>query len=131
MADKPVDRYRQEHEHRRQAYMSAPALREQFPHVEQIVLELAFTDQGGLNSYSAQVHTFSPAATAYFEFPCPSSVCTGGGFDLSRVVSSLIARGGKETSGRLDCQGQQSYDYRDMHRSLLQLEYRLSVAYRR
>jgi hypothetical protein len=126
MSDRPLDRYRQAREDRRRT----PALREVSPHVEQVTVELSFVVQGEMEHYSPQTHTFHPAATAFFEFPCPSSVCTGGGFDLGRVVSSLIARGGEQTSGVLDCLGQQSGDQYDGHRALLQLHYRLIVAYK-
>ena len=80
MSEKLPDRHRHAREERRRAYLSAPTLRDQFPNVEQVVLQLSFTDYSGMSQYSAQTHTFSPAATAFFEIPCPSTVCTGGGF---------------------------------------------------
>ena len=129
MTEKQLDRYRHAREERRRAYLSAPTLREQFPHVEQVVLQLSFTDHSGMSHYSPQTHTFSPAATAFFEIPCPSSMCTGGGFDLGGVVWNLIHRMGQETSGKLDCQGWQSTDHTDTHRSPMQLDYRLTVSY--
>lgn len=130
MSEKPPDRYRQYREDRRRGYMNAASLREQFPHVEQVVLQLSFTDQSGMSTYSAQTLTYSPAANTFFDIPCPSSVCTDGGFDLRRVVSSLVSRGGSETSGKLDCMGRQSSDQNDTHRALLQLDYRVNVTYK-
>jgi len=130
MNDRPLDRYRQAQEDRRRAILSSRTLREVSPQVEQVLVELSFVDQSEMEHYSPQTHTFHPAATAFFEFPCPSSVCTGGGFDLGRVVSSLIARGGQQTSGILDCMGQQSADQYDSHPALLQLHYRLTVSYK-
>lgn len=129
MSEKLPDRHRHAREERRRAYLSAPTLRDQFPNVEQVVLQLSFTDYSGMSQYSAQTHTFSPAATAFFEIPCPSTVCTGGGFDLGSVVWNLIRRMGEETSGRLDCQGWQSTDQADTHRSPMQLHYRLAISY--
>jgi hypothetical protein len=130
MSDRPLDRYQQARQDRRRAFLNTRTLREMSPHVEQVIVELSFVDQSKMEHYSPQTHTFHPAATAFFEFPCPSSVCTGGGFDLGREVSSLIARGGAQTSGILDCMGQQSADRYDSHPALLQLHYRLTVSYR-
>jgi hypothetical protein len=131
MTDRQPDRHRQQREERRLAYVNSPTLREQFSHVEQLTVELTFTDGSGMSHFSPQKHTFSPAATAYFHFACPAFGCTGGGFDLSRAVSGLIGRGATEASGKLDCQGWQSTDQNDLHRALLQLDWRLTVAYRR
>jgi len=130
MNDRPPDRYREQREHRRRSYMNAASLRDQFPHVEQVVLELSFIDHSGHGTYSAQTLTFSPGAHAFFDIPCPSSMCTGGGFDLRSVISRLVARGGSETTGKLDCMGRQSADQNDTHRALLQLDYRVNVIYR-
>lgn len=131
MTDRQPDRHRQQREERRMAYVNSPTLREQHLQVEQLIVELTFTDYSGVSHFSPETHTFGPAATAYFHFPCPSSGCTGGGFDLSRAVASLIGRAGTHASGKLDCQGWQSADRNDMHRALLQLDWRMTVTYRR
>jgi hypothetical protein len=129
MSDKPLDTPRHEREQRRLAYLSTRPLREEFPRMEQLTLELSFSDANGLSSYSAQTHTFAPAATAFFDIPCPSSMCMGGGFDLGSVIWRLSTRAGHETSGRLDCQGRDSTDERDPHYCPLQLHYRVTVSY--
>jgi hypothetical protein len=130
MSDRPLDRYQQAREDRRRAFVNTRTLREVSPHVEQVTVELSFVDQSRTEDYSPQTHTFHPAATAFFEFPCPAAECTGGGFDLMRPVSLLIARGGQEASGTLDCVGQQSADRHDGHRALLQMHYRVTVSYK-
>ena len=129
MSDKPLDTYRHEREERRRAYLSTPPLRHEFPRIEQLTLQLIFTDASGLSSYSAQMLTFAPAATAFFEIPCPSAMCMGGGFDLGSVIWKLSTRAGHETSGRVDCQGRDSTDERDPHYCPLQLHYHVTVAY--
>jgi hypothetical protein len=129
MSEKPLDTYRHEREQRRRAYLNTRPLREEFPRMEQLTLELRFSDASGLSSYSAQTHTLAPAATAFFEFPCPSAVCMGGGFDLGDVIWRLSTRAGHETSGRLDCQGRDSTDERDPHYCPLRLHYRVTVSY--
>jgi hypothetical protein len=97
--------------------------------MEQLTLQLVFTDASGLSSYSPEMRTFAPAATAFFEIPCPSAMCMGGGFDLGSVIWKLSTRAAHESSGRLDCQGRDSTDERDPHYCPLQLHYRVTVAY--
>jgi hypothetical protein len=75
------------------------------------------------------MHTFGPAATAFFEIACPSSICMAGGFDLGRVIWNLRTRGGREATGILDCMGRDTTDDRDPHYCPIQLEYRVSVSY--
>lgn len=129
MSEKPLDTYRHQREERRRAYLSTGTMREEFPHIEQLSLLLTFADPSGMSSYSGQSHTLGPAATAFFEIPCPSSVCMGGGFDLRRVIWNLCTRGGRETTGRLDCQGKDSTDDRDPHYCPMQVHYRIMVSY--
>ncbi len=129
MSEKPLDTYRHEREERRRAYLNTRPLREEFPRIEQLTLQLSFTDASGPSSYSAQTHTFAPAATAFFDIACPSSMCMGGGFDLASVIWRLSTRAGEETSGRLDCQGRDSTDERDPHYCPVHLHYRVTVSY--
>jgi hypothetical protein len=129
MSDKLLDTCGHEREQRRQAYLNTRPLREEFPRMEQLTLELSFSDASGLSTYSAQTHTLAPGATAFFDFPCPSSMCMGGGFDLGNVIWRLSTRAGHETSGRLDCQGRDTTDARDPHFCPLRLHYRVTVSY--
>jgi hypothetical protein len=129
MSEKPLDTYRHEREERHRAYLNTGLLRDEFPRIEQLTLQLMFTDASGMSSYSSQMRSFAPAATAFFEIPCPSTACMGGGFDLGSVIWKLSGRAGHETAGRLDCQGRDSTDERDPHYCPVQLHYRVTVAY--
>ena len=129
MTERHLDRYRQEQADRRRAYLDTRTLREEFPRIERLILQLTFVDPSGMSSYSPQLHTFAPAATAFFDIPCPSSVCMGGGFALGSVVWNLSTRAGQEVTGRLECQGRDSTDERDPHYCLVGLNYRLTVSY--
>jgi hypothetical protein len=44
-------------------------------------------------------------AKSMLHFECPSSLCKGGGFDLSRNLSSAVAGGRKSVGGVMPCQG--------------------------
>ena len=131
MSEKTMDTYAHERDEHRRAYLEARPLRDEYPRVGQLTLQLTFTDARGLASYSTQLRTFAPAANAFFKIPCPSPACMGGGFDLGSVIWQLSNRSGSETSGRFDCLGRDSTDERDPHYCGLQLHYRVNVAYMR
>jgi hypothetical protein len=129
MSEKTLDTYANERDERRRAYLEARPLRDEFPRVRQLTLQLTFTDARGFASYSRQMRIFAPAATAFFKIPCPSLECMGGGFDLGSVIWNLSNRRASETSGRCDCLGRDSTDESDPHYCGVQLDYRVTVAY--
>ena len=65
------DSFKRQQESWRHAYAQASSLRERFPSVEQLVVEMTFIDPKGMGRYSAQMRGFSPAAKAFFAIPCP------------------------------------------------------------
>jgi len=129
MVHKNVDAYKHEREARRRAYMSAPSLKDQFPSVGQLVLELTFVDPSSSSQHSPQTHIFGPAARGYFEVACPFSSCTGGGFDLSAVVAELLSHHDRGAAGKLVCRGWQDRGRAGEHRCLLELRYRVSASF--
>jgi hypothetical protein len=126
---KPGDSFRQQHERWRQAYSEASSLREQFPNVDELVLEIAFTDFKSFGTYSPQLRRFSPAAKAFFGVACPRTLCLDGGFDLDAIVRDLRARGATETAGYLGCQGAIHATGAEHVPCLLRLDYRLELVY--
>ena len=129
MVHKQIDAYKHEREARRRAYMSAPSLKDRFPAVEQLVLELTFVDPRASSRHSPQTHIFGPGARGYFEVACPFSSCTGGGFDLSAVVADLLSHGERAAVGKLVCHGWQDRGRAGEHRCLLELSYRVSASF--
>jgi hypothetical protein len=126
---KQGDSFRQQHETWRRAYAEALSLRERIPQVEQIVLEMAFTDLQEFGTYSAQKRSFSPSAKACFAIACPRTLCLDGGFDLDTVVGTMLARGATTAAGTLECQGRITSTHPEHARCLLQLHYRFEVVY--
>jgi hypothetical protein len=63
-------------------------LREVFPNVDQLRIELVFNDASAFIP-SPQLHTLYPAASAFFRFACPCADCDGD-FDLTGAVASLL-----------------------------------------
>lgn len=125
----PGDSFRQQHERWRRAYTEASSLREQFPNVVELVLEIAFTDVKSLGIYSPQLHRFSPGAKAFFGLACPRTLCLNGGFDLDAIVRDLRARGATEATGYLGCQGAIQAAGAEHASCLLRLDYRLGLVY--
>ena len=125
---------------RREQLMSdhqrAAPLRELFPEVEQLCIELVFSDPAARLPPSPQLHTLYSAAPAFFRFACPCADCDGD-FDLTDAVTTLIANraGCKRTSsigGQLSCHGMRFRDHGTQQTSCsMQLSYRLHSEARR
>jgi hypothetical protein len=81
----------------------ARTLRNAFPGVERIRVDLTFRDTAALYP-GAQSHAVYPAARAFFEFLCPHADCDGT-FDLTAAVRSVITDASAQTDGTLDCKG--------------------------
>ena len=91
-------------------HQRAASLRELFPEIEQLRIELVFNDPNGRSAPpSPQLHTLFSAASAFFRFACPCADCDGD-FDLTEAVTGLIrsSAGRKRVTsrgGHLSCHG--------------------------
>ncbi len=110
----------------------AASLREAFPHVTAIRIELRFDDRSE-NVPSPQLHTLYPAARAFFRFACPCAECDGD-FDLAPAVHALLdgaertaAGGGLSARGRMLCQGIRARDRASCRPCPVELNYRLTA----
>jgi hypothetical protein len=126
---KQPDAFKHQREVRRRAYALTASLRDRFPKVEQLVIQLSFTDAQRLGIYSPQMHSFAPAAKAFFAIACPRTFCVEGGFDLDAIVARMLAAAQAEISGTMMCGGWQGSRKNDGNRCLLQLNYRLTAIY--
>jgi hypothetical protein len=123
------DSFRHQVERWRRAHAEARALRERFPSVEQIVLELTFTDSQALGTYSPQRHSFLPPANAFFGIPCPRTLCLDGGFELDAVVVDMLKRGADKVEGTVECPGHINVVGADRAPCALRVDYRFEVTY--
>jgi hypothetical protein len=126
---KPTDSFRRQRESWHRAYAEATGVRERFPHVEQLVMELAFTDARAIGWYSPQLHGFSGAAKAFFAVACPRTLCLDGGFDLDSLVRNLLDAHGTSSRGTVECHGWTDPARHEQGRCLLQVHYQLRVIY--
>jgi hypothetical protein len=119
----------QQREEWRRAYAEALSLRERFPRVEQLVIDMAFTDLKGIGRYSPQMRSFSASAKAFFAFACPRTLCLHGGFDLDSIIVSLLHSDRTASSGILKCHGWVHPERTENARCLLEMRYRLQTLY--
>ncbi len=89
-------------------HLRAPAVSQCFPGVQQLRIELVFSDpEASAPPPSPQLHTLFIAAPAFFRFSCPCADCDGE-FDLTDAVTTLVAgleRRKQRASGQQACHG--------------------------
>ncbi len=106
----------------------ATPLRQIYPKIEQLRIELTFIDTRG-RSHSPQLHTLYPAARAYFRFPCPCTDCDGD-IDLGELVAALVIRttsGTRVTRGTALCNGVRRDLPPDKSTCSLRIDYHLAA----
>lgn len=107
-------------------------LREVFPNVDQLRIELVFNDASAFIP-SPQFHTLYPAASAFFRFACPCADCDGD-FDLTGAVAALLEnstgrrRIDASSSGGMECRGVRLRDMAGQKNCPMQLSFRLISA---
>jgi hypothetical protein len=117
----PVEQRRDQRQHDRER---APSLRQLFPQLGLIRLELTFAD-ATRPAPSSQTHTYYAAARAFFRFACPCYDCDGE-FDMSAAVRELAAAAGprlRQVRGTLHCQGIRARDRASGARCPIELQY--------
>lgn len=104
-------------------------LRDAFPAVQQLRLELKF-EGAAPNVPAAQSHVLHPPAQAYFAFPCPHADCDGQ-FDLTAAANAVLTNQAvPEAEGALKCSGQRLDRRVSRVPCELHLHYRLTVVYK-
>lgn len=95
----------------KQDFTRAPSLRELYPQLAQVRIEINFQDAVS-TAPSSQSFSYFPAARGFFRYACPCHSCSGE-FDLSACVDELARRaGGLQRSRRVDvdCKGLRTVD---------------------
>ncbi len=109
----------------RRGRSTAPALREMFPAVQHLRLDLLFQGPGP-STPAMQSHTLHAAARAFFEFPCPYADCDGE-FDLNVAVKTALAAQNHRAIGSIECTGKRSARLGASEPCKLHLEYTVSA----
>lgn len=87
-----------------QQKLKAGLLSASFPDVANIVVSMIYSQNEIARSIPRTVHFF-PDSYAFFRIGCLDKDCVDGGFDLSRILTSMIRNRKKAAKGRLDCEG--------------------------
>jgi hypothetical protein len=104
---------------------AAPVLRDAFPTVQQLRIELKF-DGASSSGLTPQSHVLYPPARAFFEYSCPYSDCDGH-IDLGAAVATALAATTHRAAGVLMCPGSRGAVHASRRPCLLQVGY--EVAY--
>ncbi|MBC8412501.1 MAG: hypothetical protein ISR96_11175 [Nitrospira sp.] len=87
---------------RKQERLDSGFMASHFPDVSSIVISMLYKEKGIANPISRVVN-FSPASHAFFKVDCLSKDCIDGGFDMTRLITSMINNRSETSSGELGC----------------------------
>ena len=97
--------YRQKLELERTALAALGLISERYAGVSKIEFSMTYYRRGIDAVLMTRTLSFSPADYAGFHLKCMEEGCTGGGFDLAPVVTSLAKANKKTTRGKAYCHG--------------------------
>ena len=106
---RPLSKSELRKDSRRKAFEQAeqsPSLAMTYPRLKNLTVDLLYFDRemvsrGNALRYRANLEM----AKSMLQFICPSSLCKGGGFDLSKELRSAVAGHRKSLDGEVSCQG--------------------------
>lgn len=102
-----------------------------YPRLKTLTVDLLYFDRDivswghGLR-YRANMET----AKSMLHFDCPSSLCKGGGFDLSRDLGSAVAGRLKSVVGAVHCRGSRDQETGKTLRCESLLHFKMSLAFK-
>ena len=111
----------------RQRLVDAAPLVADHPGVEEVGIQLEFSDPEGRQTPSPRGMTFSSHMRAYFQFSCPMRDCVGGGFDANRDLLSALARRRNGHAGTASCHGNRPRGGRKQARCDIELRYVMAI----
>lgn len=124
----PAAERQERRERLRRDRAAALALREAYPAVLQLRLDLLFQGHT-LESPAPQSHTLHAPARAFFEFPCPYADCDGH-FDLAAAVQAAVCDPLHSAAGELRCSGKRAVRVGDKESCQLLLGYTVTATLR-
>lgn len=123
----PAAKRQERRERLRNSRATALALRDVFPAVQQLRLDLVFRSPGP-SAPAMQSHTLHAPARAFFEFPCPYADCDGQ-FDLTSAVQAALANPTHRTTGELECAGKRAVGVGESEVCRLHLSYMVAATF--
>ena len=130
MRKKQYDPYERQRQRHYDAFSSAPKLKEQYPQLDELTIQLSFKEPDWGDDPADKEVTFGAESKALFEIECPHVECMDGGFNLASAVSDLVEKGLTESKGSIICQGWQDLERINKHRCLLRMNFVIRAKYK-
>lgn len=130
MSRRKPDIYERQKQIRNQEYWRSHPLREKYPEVTGLVIEMSFKDNDERSNPKPKQVKFSQESKAFFKFDCPCWECVSGGFDFSSAINELVSSRLDKLDGTIACQGWQDKERIGKHRCFLKLIYTISAKYK-
>lgn len=110
---------------RKQQRAEAGLVADRFPEVNSMVIYMKYF-RAGVNPVIMQrtINVF-PTAYAFFNMGCKVSGCTGGGFDLTPVITEMVRKRKKLEKGRLACVGKTA----DLQPDHANMDYEVTITF--
>jgi len=87
---------------KKQERLDAGFVSANFPGVANIVINMMYK-QNGMSNPISRIMNFSPGSYAFFKVGCLSNDCVDGGFDMTRIITSMIRNQSETSKGELGC----------------------------
>lgn len=114
-----------------QEYNSSPVIAEKYPNVATLIIEMVLHDDSGIRVINEETRDYPVSQSkTIIRLKCPNYECVQGGFDLTRVVASVIENKEQEREGRLVCQGWQDQERIGKYHCYTDLVYKIAVRYK-
>ncbi|MCK4913426.1 MAG: hypothetical protein KAS69_02370 [Planctomycetes bacterium] len=130
MSRRKPDIYEQQKQRYWDGYRRAPLLKEKYPKVTNISVEMSFKDNDERSNPKPQQVEFSQESKAFFKIECPCHECVSGGFDFSSAINELVTSHLDKLDGTITCQGWQDKERINKHRCFLKLNYTIFARYK-
>jgi hypothetical protein len=86
---------------RKQERLDSGFMSKHFPEVASIVISMMYKQRGAKSL--VRTMNFSPDSYAFFKVTCLSDDCVDGGFDMTRIITSMISNHSEASKGELGC----------------------------
>ena len=116
----------QKREQRAQMDIEAGLVSENFPSVSKITLVLTYYQVAAMPVLMVRTINFLPHSVANFKMNCAISGCEGGGYDLTKIIATVVKGHKKTLKGNLACKGKnESFD-----KNHASIDYKINVEYK-
>lgn len=116
----------QKREQRAQRDIEAGLLSERFPIVSKITLVLTYFQVATMPVLMVRTINFLPHSVANFKMDCAIPGCEGGGFDLRKIIATVVKGHKNNLKGKMACKGgNQSFD-----KNHASIDYKIIVEYK-